>query len=108
MPLIGEVKTLVFADGVTVTAPTQVQSQAYFTDTTGWTGSVTSITYTLSAANQSRVPDARLATWVVKKDNAGQPGEQILAQISCPSATQVTVTVDEPLPFGTYYFFGSY
>lgn len=96
---VGEVKTLLFADGVVVTAPSPVTVGKTITDTTGWTGSATSVTYTVTSAD---VPDARTTVWIFKNSSY----KQILADISSADATHVTVAVDEPLPAGTYYLTG--
>lgn len=96
----GEVKTLLFSDGVTVSPPTQVQVANQITDTTNWNNTQTTVTYDTSAL----MPDARLATWTLKNSSY----KQVQADISSADATHVTVTVDEPLPSGTYYLFGIY
>lgn len=71
-----------------------------FSDTTGWTGAATTITYDVSA----RFADARLAIWTLQ-DNSNNR-KQILADIDFPSATQVRVTVGIALAAGTYTLIG--
>lgn len=68
-------------------------------DSTGWTGSATSVVYTVS----SEITDARLSLWALY-DNSGSY-EEIPANIT-KTATQVTVTVVSPLPAGTYTLVG--
>lgn len=68
-------------------------------DTTGWTGAVTTVTYTVSAS----ITDARQSIWAFY-DNANS-----FARIFCDmtlSATQVTVTVTDALAAGTYTLVG--
>ncbi len=102
---IGEIKTLVFSDGVVVTAPTPSTAQFVITDTTGWTGSQTTINYAISTAVPATMPDSRLAQWTLKDANYKQ---LIGPEIDCPDATHVRVTVDIALPVGTYYLVGNY
>lgn len=68
-------------------------------DATGWTGTETTATYTVS----SEVSDARECVWAFK-DNTGT-FEQMAVQITMTQTT-VTVTADVALPSGTYTLVG--
>lgn len=70
-----------------------------FADAVGWDGVATSVVYTVSA----NVTDARYCQWQLL-DNASSY-EAIDAKIT-KTATQVTVSVDTPLPAGTYTLVG--
>lgn len=98
----GEIKALVFASGTTVTPATAAPSTRYrHTDTTGWTGAVTSVTYDVS----SFTDDATTCIWQLQ-DTAANNYMQIDAEIDFPSATTVRVTVGIALASGTYYLVG--
>jgi len=109
----GEIKALLFADGVSVTPATELQRNWTYDDATGWTGAVTSVTYdltntTLLAASPNPPSDARKAVWFLKLPS-GSNFEQELAKITTPSATSVVVdTGDFVLPAGTYRLVGVY
>jgi hypothetical protein len=68
-------------------------------DGAGWTGAVSSVTYTVSAS----ISDARFATWSFS-DNANAFEE--LFPVVTKTLTQVTFTFDSPLPAGTYTIVG--
>jgi len=109
----GEIKALLFADGVSVTAATEVQFGWTYDDATGWDGVATSVTYdltngTLLAASPNPPSDARKAQWFLKKPS-GDNYEQVLAKITTPSATSVVVDAgDFVLAAGTYRLVGVY
>lgn len=109
----GEIKALLFADGVSVTAATELQLAWTYDDATGWTGAVTSVTYdltngTLLAASPNPPSDARKAQWFLKKPS-GNDYEQVLVKITTPSATSVVIDAgDFVLPSGTYRLVGVY
>lgn len=103
----GEIKALLFADGVSVTAATlSPQARYYKTDTTGWTGSVSTVTYSVASAddNGGTLDNSRLYAWTLK--DVAQNYLQVLADIDFPTATTVRVTVGENLAVGTYVLVG--
>lgn len=71
----------------------------YNEDASGWTGSVATVTYTVS----SEMSDARRAVWVFK--NNSNAYEQLAVEITM-TQTQVTVTAGFNLPAGTYTLVG--
>lgn len=90
----------VFADTGSVWQ--RVSRDSYYNqDTTGWTGSVASVTYTISGW----ADDVRKGIWQFQ-DNSNN--HQIVqgALISFPSSTQVTVAFDNNLAAGTYTLVG--
>jgi hypothetical protein len=77
-------------------------SQNYrISDASGWTGSSTSVTYTVPAASFS---DVRTGIWALQ-DNANNY-KQILADIDFPAVNQVRVSVDLALAASTYTLVG--
>lgn len=70
------------------------------TDTTGWTGAVSTVTYDVSSITDS----ASSMNWVLKKSASNEV--QVLADIDFPTSTSVRVTVDIPLESGTYILQG--
>lgn len=96
----GEVRRLLLADGVAMTAADFAPSTRVEVSATGWTGTETTNTYDVSAYTD----DARELVWCLK-DSAAER-EQINAEIDCPTATTVRVTVGIPLDSGTYYLVG--
>lgn len=97
----GEVRTLLFSDGVNVATPTPVPTAKTITDSSGWTGSVTTITYDVSSLG---LPDATAALWFFMNSAKKQIG----ADVTPTDTTHVQVSVDEKLPAGTYYLMGVY
>lgn len=73
----------------------------YFEDTTGWTGAVATITYDVSAD----CTNARKMVWSFK-DVAGDYEQMVGASITFPTATDVKITFDTPIPVGTYALVG--
>lgn len=71
----------------------------YFEDSVNWDGVATSYTYTVTG-----VTDARRMVWQFK-DNANN-FDVLLAKITSPSATQITVSFDTPPPASTYTLVG--
>ncbi len=69
-------------------------------DTTGWTGSATTVTYDVSAD----FTDARKGVWQLQKNASNN--EIILCTIDFTDATHVRVTVDLALAAGTYTLVG--
>ncbi len=101
----GEIKALVFADGVEVSASSAGPNYtALITDTTGWTGSQTTVTYDLVALGYD-IDDSRSYIWQLQ-DLAANNYMQVLASIDFPSLTTVRVTVEIPLAVGTYRLLG--
>jgi hypothetical protein len=68
-------------------------------DSTGWTGSVTSITY-------SSIPVQNVKNMIWQLQQNATNNKIILCDISFPSTTSVTVSVDIALPAGTYTLVG--
>lgn len=71
----------------------------YEEDSTNWDGIITTYTYTVTG-----VTDARKMVWQFK-DNANN-FEVLLAKITSPSATQITISFDSPPPASTYTLVG--
>lgn len=101
----GEIKALLFADGVAVTAavaaPTSV---ATITDTSGWNGSTATVTYDLSVYS---VTDAKAYQWTFQ-DLSSNSYKVLNPEIDFPSATSIRVTFGtgfEPSA-GTYRLIG--
>ncbi len=99
----GEIKTLVFADGISVTAPAaSAASRVRIVDSTGWNGSVATVTYDVSAYTD----DATKLVWTLK-DSANNSLQVEGIDIDCPSATQVRVTVGTDFKLnGTFVLVG--
>lgn len=98
----GEIKTLLFSDGVSVATPTPVSSGKTLTDTAGWNGTTTtSVVYDVTSLN---LPDATQAFWVFLDSTR----KQIFPDVAPTGTQQVTVTAGEVLPSGTYYLMGFY
>ena len=89
--------TLLFRDG---TSSSIILGPLVIDDATTWNGVATAATYDVS----SMIGDATKAVWALKDANNGY--RQILADISHPDVTHVTVSVDIPLTAGTYRLVG--
>lgn len=99
----GEIKSLLFADGIAVTAATAAPTYvALITDTTGWTGSVNSVTYDVSSYG---ITSSKDFFWQLQ-DLSSNNYMQIGAEIDFPTATTVRVTTGDNLPVGTYRLLG--
>ena len=99
----GEVKTLLFADGIVVADPTPVQSAKRLpADTTNWNGATTTqVVYDVSSLN---FPDAHDCLWFFTDGTNTQIG----AKVTPTGNQEVTVTTGEVIPSGTYYLMGIY
>lgn len=97
---MAEVKRLQFAEGVTITAPTGVQSGPYVDFT--WTADATEMDVDVSGV----CADAREPYWGLSKPS-GHDYEQVLATITKPSATNVRIVVEAALSTGTYRLSGT-
>lgn len=98
---VGEIKALQFIDGITVTAGSPSPSARFtLSDSTGWTGAVSTVTYDVSAT----VSDATLLVWRLK--DAANLNLDIGCEIDNPTATTVRVTTSDPLAAGTYLLVG--
>jgi hypothetical protein len=105
---MSQVRQLQIAEGVTVSAPTQLQTAWTYDDTTGWDGVATSVVYnlaTLGVSNPGAPADARKAKWTLLKESGGSYFE-VGAEITATSATSVTVAA--ALLSGTYRLHGVY
>lgn len=101
--MAGEIKKLLFSEGVSVTAPGLLFRQSYFeADAVNWDGVVKTVTYDVS----SSVTDATKMLWQFQ-DNANNNRILTGADIDFPSATQVRVTFGVSIASGTYTIVGS-
>lgn len=99
---IGEVKTLVFADGITVAAPTPSPASRVITDSSNWTSSTKTITYDVSSIVGTS--DAADWTWFFKDSTKTLEG----ADCTPTDATHVQVNCGVAPGAGTYYLWGIY
>jgi hypothetical protein len=80
----------------------------FFDDATGWDGVATSKTYVVDGTlvgSVGSISDARRAVFFIM-DTSSNNFRQMAADITKPSATQVTIEVGIPLPAGTYRIIG--
>lgn len=98
--MAGEVKTLVFASGVSV-AGGAVPISYYLSDTTGWTGSVSEVAYDVS--DQS-ISESYKMIWELRDPNASYVN--MGGVVTHTSGTNVTITFMENLAVGTYILIG--
>ena len=101
--MAGEIKTLQFSDGVSVTAPTTVTGQKHVEDDAAtWDGVETTHTYTVSA----NISDSTKAMWSLR--DAANDYIDIGGDVDFPAVTQVRFTFAVPPPAGTYRLVGIY
>jgi Flp pilus assembly protein TadG len=102
---MSRVRFLQFIDGVVTETPTVSTGQkAVIDDTTGWNGSQTTVTYTVS----SYVDDARKAVWELYYLDGTTYHRIVGGDIDAISATQVRVTFGIAPTSGTYRLVGLY
>lgn len=97
----GEIKTLEFADGTSVTSG--VDAPATVSITVTWNGTDTSKTVDVTSITSN----AKSRIWMLKKPTASD-GEQIMAKITTPTDTSVYISTDEiALAAGDYTLIGA-
>lgn len=96
--MAGEVKYIEFSTGVVVDPAFGAVDSYYNEDATGWTGAVSSVSYTVTVQN------AKIMVWQLK-DNANNY-EIMAPAITHTSDTNVTVTFGFPIVAGTYTLVG--
>jgi hypothetical protein len=96
---MAEVKTIQFADGVTISGGVSAQT-VYYEDATGWDGSTNEVSYDVGTL--AGVTNAYALIWELHSAT----GENMGGAITHTSATNVTVTFELDLADATYYLVG--
>ncbi len=103
----GEIKALLFDDGVSVGSTPTAPSSFFFslTDSTNWNDVQTQVSYNVAAGddNGNVVTEARVMLWTLYK---GSTRQRMDFDLDFPDATHVRITVGIPLAAGTYYLVG--
>jgi hypothetical protein len=102
--LMGQFRRGQIAEGVTITAPTDLQVGVNIDVVYDGTTAVKAVDVS------AYVSDARKATWTLRKPSGSNFEQVIGVVITSTSATNVTLTTDSdfPLPSGTYRLVGVY
>lgn len=99
---VGEVKTLVFADGVTVAAPTSSPVGISFDVVMD----VTVVTKTVDVSAQ--VSDATKTAWTLKKPSGSDYEQMPGVKITTPTTGSVQLDTEIAFDAGTYRLVGVY